>query len=79
MKSMFVKCVGRSHEWYLDISNSFEHLAFQFLARLHQLVVLLRTPFLLAGFNTIGTIRHTMRGDGDEQVAIEFVTCASAW
>src|SRR5579875_900266 len=65
------QCVGPSDEWHLDLANALCHLAFHLGAGLGQPVVVIAPPLFQPRLVPIRPIRHTMSGDGAEEVLVQ--------
>lgn len=62
---------GRLVEWHVDLSKSFESIAFNLAPRFHHAIVLLLPAFALPWFKSIGSIFDTMSSNGVEELLIE--------
>jgi hypothetical protein len=65
---------GRTVEWHVDLPNSFEHLSFELVSRLHHSIVLLLPAFSLPWFKSIGSIGDAMSSDSVKQLIVETST-----
>ena len=57
---------GHAHEWHVDLSKSFEYIAFNVVSRFHHAIVLLLSTFALPRFKSVGAIRDAVGGDSVE-------------
>ena len=69
---------GRFDEWYVDLRNSFHHLAFDQMSRLQHRIKVLRPKFAFARLESVGPISDAMSYHGIEASLTHFTSMSSA-
>ena len=69
-----MRCVGRADEWHLVFAQAFKYLTFDLFPGFREAVLVFRSSFRHAWLKAVGAIRDTVRGDGLQQLLVEFLS-----